>query len=66
MSSIRFITKLINHGFYVAAAALLLAGLVLTAAPEPALADPSTALPGICSPSRMRAIPQPRFASLRK
>lgn len=52
MSSIRFITKLINHGFYVAAAALLLAGLVLTAAPEPALADPST-----CPAGYMLTIP---------
>jgi len=52
MSSLHFLAKLINHGFYISAAALLLAGLVLTAAPQPALADPST-----CPAGYMLTIP---------
>lgn len=40
MLKIRSISKILNHVFYIAAAALLLASLVLTVSQQPVLADP--------------------------
>lgn len=52
MASIRTLTRLINHGLYMAAAALILASLVLSASPAPAEAAPS-----VCPAGYMLTIP---------